>query len=172
MAKRNPYKSEKIKIKTTTVWKNKVPSFGLHWIKVFYDLNLASQRSNLEILLLSKFWSKRGDFNFHDSQDYKFSCCGSFGLDFFCFIQMAMLCSQFAKGITIIKVANSVYSDDFVGRTSAIYERRSALHLVACSLLSNAHAYLVNDKWIGRGPSSINRQFSIHLGLLDLNKAN
>ena len=83
MAKWNPYKSEKIKIKSTTVWKNKVPSFGLHWIKVFYDLNLASQRSNLEILLLSKFWSKRGDFNFHDSQDYKFSCCGSFGLDFF-----------------------------------------------------------------------------------------
>ena len=58
----------------------------------------------------------------------------------------AVLYSQFAISITIIRVANSVYSDDFDGRTSAIYERRSALHLVACSLLSNAHAYLVNDK--------------------------
>ena len=51
----------------------KIPSFGLHFKKVSktvsYDLNLASQRSNLEILLLCKFWSKRGDFNFHDSQE-------------------------------------------------------------------------------------------------------
>ena len=38
----------------------------------------------------------------------------------------AVLYSQFAISITIIRVANSVYSDDFDGRTSAIYERRSA----------------------------------------------
>ena len=38
-----------------------------HFIKisktVFYEVNLVSQCSHLEVLLLSKFWSERGDFN-------------------------------------------------------------------------------------------------------------
>ena len=31
--------------------------------KLFYEVNLASHHSHLEVLLLSKFWSEREDFN-------------------------------------------------------------------------------------------------------------
>ena len=44
-----------------------IPSFRPHFIKfsktVFYEVNLVSQCSQLEVLLLSKFGSERGDFN-------------------------------------------------------------------------------------------------------------
>ena len=45
----------------------KIPPFRPHFIKfpksVFYEVNLVSQCSHLEVLLLSKFGSERGDFN-------------------------------------------------------------------------------------------------------------
>jgi hypothetical protein len=51
--------------------------------KKSYEVNLASQSSNFEVLLQSKFWSQRGD-----PHGYKLSCCGSFGRVFFSFIQI------------------------------------------------------------------------------------
>ena len=43
-----------------------IPPFRPHFIKfsktVFYEVNLTSQRSHLEVLLISKFGSERGDF--------------------------------------------------------------------------------------------------------------
>ena len=46
----------------------KIPPFGPHFIKfsktVSYEVNLAAQSSHSEVLLLNKFWSERGDFNF------------------------------------------------------------------------------------------------------------
>ena len=43
------------------------------------EVNLTSQCSHLEVLLVSRFWSERGDFNFvdNDPKDYELSCCGS-----------------------------------------------------------------------------------------------
>jgi hypothetical protein len=45
----------------------KIPTFRLHFKffskTVSYKVNLNSQRSHLEVLLLSKFWSERKDFN-------------------------------------------------------------------------------------------------------------
>jgi hypothetical protein len=45
----------------------KIPPFRPHLIKfsksVFYEVNLVSQCSHLEVLLLSKFVSERGNFN-------------------------------------------------------------------------------------------------------------
>ena len=42
----------------------KITPFEPHFIKfpktVSYEVNLASQRSHLEVILLSKFWSKKG----------------------------------------------------------------------------------------------------------------
>ena len=44
-----------------------IPPFRSHFIKlsktVFYEVNLVSQCSHLKVLLLSKFGSERGDFN-------------------------------------------------------------------------------------------------------------
>ena len=44
-----------------------IPSFRPHFTKfkktVYYEVNLVSQCSHLELLLLSKFGSERGDFN-------------------------------------------------------------------------------------------------------------
>ena len=46
-----------------------IPPFRPHFIKfsktVFYEVNLTSQQSHLEVLLLSKFWSERGNFNWY-----------------------------------------------------------------------------------------------------------
>jgi hypothetical protein len=45
----------------------KIPSFRPYLIKfsttVSFEANLTPQHSHLEALLLSKFWSERGDFN-------------------------------------------------------------------------------------------------------------
>ena len=45
----------------------KIPPFRPHFIRfsktIFYEVNLVSQCSYLELLLLSKFGSERGDFN-------------------------------------------------------------------------------------------------------------
>jgi hypothetical protein len=47
----------------------KIPRFGPHFINfsksVSCEVNLALQRSHLEVLLLSKVWLDMGDFNFH-----------------------------------------------------------------------------------------------------------
>ena len=40
------------------------PHFIIYLKTVFYEVNLASHHSHLEVLLLSKFWSEREDFNF------------------------------------------------------------------------------------------------------------
>ena len=44
-----------------------IPPFRPHFIKfsktVSYEVNLTSQHSHLEVLLIRKFWSERGDFN-------------------------------------------------------------------------------------------------------------
>ena len=44
-----------------------IPPFRPHFVKfpkpVSYEVNLTSQHSHLEVLLLSKFWSERGDFH-------------------------------------------------------------------------------------------------------------
>ena len=65
--------------------KIKIPHFKALFIKssktVSYELNLASECFHLEIILLSNFLSKRGNFNFfaYDPKDYELSCWGGFG---------------------------------------------------------------------------------------------
>ena len=54
-------------IYTMTRWcHRRKPPFGPHFIKfpktVTYEVNVAAQSSQSEVLLLSKFWSKRGGF--------------------------------------------------------------------------------------------------------------
>ena len=69
----------------------KIPPLGPHFIKFSENLvNLAAQSLHLEVVLLSKLWSERGDFDFieNDPQGYKLLCCGGFALDFFSFIQI------------------------------------------------------------------------------------
>ena len=60
-------KSKYIPNRSRINWFNWNPSFRPHLIKfsktVFYEVNLVSQCSHLEVLLLSKFGSERGDFN-------------------------------------------------------------------------------------------------------------
>ena len=67
MARANLNKSEKLVTNTTEVSKYIPKRPRICIIKVsklfFFEVNLTSQRSHLEVLLLSKFWSERGDFN-------------------------------------------------------------------------------------------------------------
>ena len=59
---------------------NWYPPFRPHFIKlsktVFYEVNLTSQHSHLEVLLQSKFWSERGDTDSWPLM-YVLWCCGS-----------------------------------------------------------------------------------------------
>ena len=73
-----------------------IPSFRLHFIKfsktVFYEVNLTSQQSHLEIYLLSKCWSESGDFNYADSGRLSFVlwCCGSICHQVFTLFRLAV----------------------------------------------------------------------------------
>ena len=71
MAIANLNKSEELVTNTTAASKYmpkgpRIPLFRPHFIKFsktfFYEVNLTSQRSHLEVLLIIKFWSERGDF--------------------------------------------------------------------------------------------------------------
>ena len=72
MARANLNKSKKVLTSTTGCRGQEsvsieIPPFRQHFTKssktVFYQVNLVSQCSHLEVFLLSKFGSERGDFN-------------------------------------------------------------------------------------------------------------
>ena len=71
-----------------------IPTFGSRFTNfsksVSYEVNITSQHSHLEVLLLSKFWSERGISIDTDSGPLRYVlwCCGSICHQLFTFIQI------------------------------------------------------------------------------------